>query len=64
MEIVTKGENGKALQLYVLEATGVNVKAVDGHIVISNVPADTKQTVEFKIVGKRNYAMGVKAYGN
>lgn len=64
MEIVTKGENGKALQLYVQEATGVNVKAVDGHIVISNVSADTKQTVEFKIAGKRNYAMGVKAYGD
>lgn len=64
MEIVTKGENGKILQLYVQEAVGQNVKAVNGHIVISNVPANTKQTVEFKIAGKRNYAMGVKAYGN
>jgi len=64
MEIVTKGENGKTLQLYVLEASGENVKAVNGHIVISKVSADTKQTVEFKIAGKRNYAMGVKAYGN
>lgn len=64
MEIVTKGENGKTLQLYVQEANGTNVKAVNGHIEISNVPADAKQTVEFKIAGKRNYAMGVKAYGN
>lgn len=64
MEIVTKGENGKTLQLYVQEAKGQNAKAVNGHIVIANVPANTKQAIEFKIAGKRNYAMGVKAYGN
>lgn len=64
MEIVTKGENGKTLQLYVQEAIGQNAKAVNGHIVIANVPANTKQAIEFKIAGKRNYAMGVKAYGN
>jgi hypothetical protein len=64
IEIVTKGENGKMLQLYVLEAKGENVEAKDGHIVISNVTARTKNTVEFKISGKRKYAMGVKAYGN
>ena len=64
MEIVTKGENGKTLQLYVKEASGHNVKAVDGHIVVSNVPAGKKQIVEFRIAGKRSYAMGVKAYGN
>lgn len=64
MEIVTKGENGKALQLFVQEANGNNVKAVNGHIVVSQVPAGIKQTVEFKIAGKRNYAMGVRAYGN
>ena len=64
MEIVTKGENGKTLQLYVLEVKGENVEAIDGHIVISQVPANTKQVIEFKISGKRNYAMGVKAYGN
>lgn len=64
MEIVTKGENGKTLQLYVLEANGNNVRAKDGRIVVSNIPVDTKQTVEFKIAGNRSYAMGVKAYGN
>lgn len=64
MEIVTRGENGKNLQLYVLECSGNNTKAVDGHIVISGIPAGVKQTAEFKIAGKRSYAMGVKAYGN
>jgi hypothetical protein len=58
MEIVTKGENGKNLQLYVLEAIGENVKAVSGHIEVSNIPANVKQTIEFKISSKRNYAMG------
>lgn len=64
MEIVTKGENGKSLQLYVLEASGDNVRVVDGHILVSDVPAKEKRSVEFKISGKRNYAMGVRAYGN
>jgi hypothetical protein len=64
MEIVTKGENGKSLQLYVQEASGTNAKAVGGHILVSDVPAKEKQTVQFKISGKRNYAMGVRAYGN
>lgn len=64
MEIVTKGENGKTMQLYVIEAFGENVKAVNGHIEIGKVPANTKQIVEFRISGKRSYAMGVKAYGN
>lgn len=64
MEIVTKGENGKSLQLFVVEVIGDNAKAVDGHIVLTDVPAGQKQTVEFRIAGKRNYAMGVRAYGN
>ncbi|MDU7240420.1 hypothetical protein [Clostridium sp.] len=64
IEIVTRGENGNTLQLYVQEVNGINVTTKDGHIVVSNIVAKTKQTVEFKIAGKRNYAMGVKAYGN
>ena len=64
MEIVTKGENGKMMQLYVIECIGDRTKAVDGHIVISGVKAGVKQSAEFKIAGKRSYAMGVKAYGN
>lgn len=64
MEIVTKGENGKALQLYVQEVSGKDVSAKNGHIVISNVKANEKHTVEFKIAGNKKYAMGVRAYGN
>ena len=64
IEIVTRGENGKTLQLYVQEVNGNKASTKDGHIVIYDIPANTKQTIEFKISGKRNYAMGVKAYGN
>lgn len=64
MEIVTKGENGKALQLYVQEVNGRDVSVKNGHIVISNVKANEKHTVEFKIAGDKKYAMGVRAYGN
>ena len=64
VEIVTKGENGKSLQIYVQEVKGKNVSAEDGHIVISNILGNMKNKVEFKISGKRNYAMGVRAYGN
>lgn len=64
MEIVTRGENGKTLQLYVLECNGSNTKAVDGHLVISRINAGEKQFAEFRIAGRRTYAMGVKAYGN
>jgi len=64
MEIVTKGENGKSLQIYVQEVQGDNVKAVDGHIMVTDIPANIKQSVLFKILGQREYAMGVRAYGN
>lgn len=64
MEIVTKGENGKALQLYVQAVEGSNVTVENGHIVIRNIPAHEKQIVEFKIAGNKKYAMGVRAYGN
>lgn len=64
MEIVTKGENGKIMQLYVIECNGENTRAESGHIVISGVKAGVKNTAEFKIAGKRSFAMGVKAYGN
>lgn len=64
MEIVTRGENGKTMKLYVQEVFGENVSVQDGHIVIHNIPANIKQVVEFRISGTRNYAMGVRAYGN
>ena len=64
MEIVTKGENGKVMQLYVIECNGDRTRAEEGHIVITGVKAGVKNTAEFKIAGKRSFAMGVKAYGN
>ena len=64
MEIVTKGENGKVMQLYVIECNGDRTRAEEGHIVITGVKAGIKNTAEFKIAGKRSFAMGVKAYGN
>ena len=64
MEIVTKGENGKIMQLYVLECNGERTRAEGGHIVVSGIKAGVKNTAEFKIAGKRSFAMGVKAYGN
>ncbi len=64
MQIVSRCENGKTIQLFVKEAKGENISVKDGHIVISNIQANVKQVVEFKIVGNKKFAMGVKAYGN
>ena len=64
MEIVTKGENGKVMQLYVIECNGDRTRVEEGHIVITGVKAGVKNTAEFRIAGKRSFAMGVKAYGN
>ncbi len=66
LEIVTVGENGKPLQLFVKSVTGINVNASaeEGHIDIFNVNAETKYTVEFETYGNQSYAMGVRAYGN
>ena len=64
IEIVTKGENGRSLQLRVKEVIGTDVGTENGHIVIRNVPAGIKQTVVFSLTDSQNYAMGVKAYGN
>lgn len=64
LEIVTKGENGKALQLNVQSVIGDNADVVNGHIVIKNIQANIKYSVEFRIAGNKKYAMGVRAYGN
>ena len=66
LEIVTVGENGKPLQLVVKNAMGINITAnlENGHLVVSNVQAEEKSIVEFEIVGDKDYAMGVRAYGN
>ena len=66
LEIVTVGENGKPLQLVVKNANGINIVAMldEGHLVVSNVPAGEKSIVEFEIAGDKDYAMGVRAYGN
>lgn len=64
IEIVTKGENGRSMQLRVQEVLGDRFSSENGHIVIRNVPAHIKQTLEFNLYDKHNYAMGVKAYGD
>ncbi len=64
MEIVTKGENGKTLQLYVQSVEGKDVSTEGGHIVIKNIKANEKHVVDFRIAGNKKYAMGVRAYGN
>lgn len=62
--IVTEGENGKSLQLDVKEVRGENAQVDNGHIQVFDVPANQKNVLEFKISGNKNYAMGVKAYGD
>lgn len=64
IEIVTKGENGKSLQLRVKEASGGQSRAENGHIVIRDIPAGVKQIVELDLVDAQNYALGVRAYGD
>lgn len=64
IEIVTKGENGKELSLNVINATGDSVFAEGGHLVIADIKAGERNVAEFTISGFRNYAMGVRAYGN
>lgn len=66
LEVVTMGENGRPLQLKVKSVTGITTDAevVDGHIRIRNVKDNEKNTLEFSIFGNKNYAMGVRAYGN
>lgn len=66
LKIVSVGDNGKSKQILVKSAHGINVDASvrDGHIVISNVDANIKYTVEFEVYDNHPYAMEVKAYGN
>ena len=64
IEIVTRGENGRSMRLTVQNVSGSNGTAENGHIVIHDVPANIKQSLEFTLADKHNYAMGVKAYGN
>ena len=64
IEIVTRGENGRSMRLKVLEASGGGAEAENGRIVLHNAKANIKQTIEFRLLEKDNFAMGVKAYGN
>jgi len=64
IEIVTRGENGRSMRLNVQNVSGSNSAAENGHIVIHDVQANIKQSLEFTLSDKHNYAMGVKAYGN
>lgn len=64
IEIVTIGENGKSLPVKVQNVSSGNSALKDGKIVLSNIVANQKMTVEFTVHGRQNYAMGVKVYGN
>lgn len=64
IEIVTVGENGKSLQIKVQSISSGNASVKDGKIVITGLIANKKKSVDFIVHGKRNYAMGVKVYGN
>ena len=60
--IVAKGENGSTMKLLVQSVLSNFAKAENGCIVIENLPAKTKATIEFELADKHNFAMGVKAY--
>lgn len=66
VEVVTMGENGRQLPLKVQSVNGISVDAevIEGHIKIKNVKANEKNSLEFSIYGTRQYAMGVRVYGN
>lgn len=66
IEVVTMGENGRPLPIRVRSVRGISVDAdvIEGHIKIKNVKAKEKNTLEFYIYGNKQYAMGVRAYGN
>ncbi len=65
IEVVSRGENGKSLQLQI-ESIEKNDKAIakDGRISLIDIKGNERITVDFKVAGKQNYAMGVKVYGN
>ncbi len=64
VDIVTIGENGKELLLWIKEVVGGNASVVNGHIVLPKVMAGEKNIIDFKIKGEQKYAVGVKIYGN
>lgn len=66
IEVVTTGENGRTLPIEVNSVVGLTAEAEarDGHIVIKNIKAGEKYTLEFSIYSNKTYAMGVKAYEN
>lgn len=64
IEIVTIGENGKSLPVSVNAITSGNATIKDGKIAIKNLLAKQKIKVDFSVIEKHNYAMGVRVYGN
>ena len=64
LEIVTRGENGRSMQLIVKEANSPNATTENGRIVLRNMQAGCKYSIEFKLFETHNFAMGVKAYGD
>ena len=58
------GENGKSLPVSVNAITSGNATIKDGKIAIKNLLAKQKIKVDFSVIEKHNYAMGVRVYGN
>lgn len=64
IEVVSVGENGKALPVNIQSVTSGQGALKNGRIALNNLTAGNKVTVDFTVHGKQNYAMGVKVYGN
>ncbi len=65
IEIVSRGENGKSLPLQIDSIEKGNKAIIkDGRISLVDIKAEERITVDFRVAGKQNYAMGVKVYGN
>ncbi len=64
IEVVTVGENGKSLPINVQGILSANASIENGRIFINNIKAGQKMIIDFSVLGKHNYAMGVNIYGN
>ncbi len=65
VEIVSMGENGKAMPLKINSISNKTYASVsNGRIRLSDIKAEEKVIVDFRVDGKQEYALGVKFYGN
>lgn len=66
VQVYATGENGKSLPLRISKIVkGTNRADVkDGKIILYNIGANEKISVDFQIAGNLNYAMGVEVSGN